>query len=327
MSSDINLINSKELPLVSVFCPAYNAENFIEKTLLSILEQDYENFEIVVSDDFSTDKTVSIVKRLSDKYPGKIILNENPRNLGITDNCNMALSLCRGKYISLFAGDDMMYPGKIKAQVVAMESDQDCSLCYHSVDILDGDNNSEVLFTTDVDKHSYFSFFDIIARGGIIGACSLMIRSDALPGYGFSTKFSNVSDWLLHIEVALRGKIIKVDGIYAGYLRHKNGASRKTFETLDEIKKTLDYINARYNYMPYILRTTKKGYRRYILGELARLFMIGDIQRLTCVYENHLNNMMLLKLLNKILCVLIFIRFHNTLIVKLAFNKLLRFTK
>ena len=194
--------------------------------------------------------------------------------------------MCRGKYIAFFAGDDLMYPGKITAQVAAMELEKDCSMSYHSVDILNGDNNNEILLTTDVGKQSYTSFLDVIAQGGIIGACSIMARRDAIPSYGFSNEFPIVSDWLMHIEIAARGRIVKVDGVFAGYIRHKNGASRKTFETLSEIQDTLRFIERRYNWAPEILKVTRKAHKRYMLGEMARNFIAGDRMRLQIINKN-----------------------------------------
>lgn len=307
-------------PLVSIFCPTYNAEKFIEKTLRSILEQDYDNIEIIVSDDCSTDATVAIVKRYADLYPRKIVLNVNEYNLGITDNCNVTLSMCGGKYMAFFAGDDLMYPGKISAQVSVMESDPDCSMTYHSVDVLDGDNGNKVLFTTERHEQKYFSFFDVIKRGGVIGACSIMARRDAIPSYGFSTDFPCVSDWLMHIEIALRGRVVKVDGIYAGYMRHSGGASRKTFETLVEIKETLDFINRRYNNNAELANATRKAYRRYIKGELARLFIAGDVQRLGMLYKDHLEGLPSYKALNLALMSMIRLRFHDAWITRKMFD-------
>lgn len=309
-----------EKSLVSILCPAYNAEKFIANTLRSILEQDYDNIEIVVSDDCSTDATVAIVKGFADLYPHKIILNVNECNLGITDNCNVTLAMCRGKYMAFFAGDDLMYPGKISAQVSAMEADPDCSMTYHSVDVLDGDNGNKVLFTTERHEQKYFSFFDVIKRGGVIGACSIMARRDAIPSYGFSTNFPSVSDWLMHIEIALRGRVVKVTGIYAGYIRHSKGASRKTFETLREIQGTLDFINKRYNNNTEMVNATRKAYQRYATGELARLFIAGDAQRLGVLYKEHLADMPIYKAINLVLMAMVRLRIHNTWITRKIFD-------
>ena len=72
--------------LVSVFVPVYNAEKFIEECILSIVNQNYQNIEIVISDDASTDNTPIILKKLEKKFPNKIKLFLQENNLGITNN-------------------------------------------------------------------------------------------------------------------------------------------------------------------------------------------------------------------------------------------------
>lgn len=307
---------SDECPLVSISLTAYNAEKFIEKTLQSIINQDYKNLEIILSDDASKDKTIEIVQRISKNYPGKIKLNINGVNLGITRNCNVALNMCNGKYIAFFAGDDLMYPGKISEQVKSMESDSDCSLSYHSVDVLDGDNNNNILFTTEIGKQRYQSFLDIISCGGMIGVCSVMVRRDSIPPGGFSNRFPSVSDWLMLIEVALRGKIVKVKGVYGGYLRHSNGASRKTFETLSEILETLQFLNSRYSNNSAIIHATNTGFKRYIYGEIARLFISGDAISIRMLKEKLLHNKYYLRGISNIFILMILLRLNNIKIIK-----------
>jgi glycosyltransferase involved in cell wall biosynthesis len=311
-----------EKPLVSIFCPTFNAEKFIENTLNSILTQDYERIEILISDDCSTDLTVEIVERISSLNPGKIHLNVNEKNLGITSNCNTLLKMCNGKYIAFFAGDDLMYPGKISAQVNVMEGNPDCSFSYHSVEVLDGDNSNRLIFTTERERQSYFSFLDIISRGGLIGVCSVMARLDALPPGGFSSKFPSVSDWLMLIEVALRGRIIKVDGIYGGYLRHSKGASRKTFETLGEIQETLEFINYRYGNNGAILNATNLAFKRYIYGEIARLFISGDANKIHLLKERFLVEKYYLRAISNIFICMIFIKVNKIKAIKNLYSYL-----
>jgi glycosyltransferase involved in cell wall biosynthesis len=313
---------SNKYPLVSILCPTYNSENFIEKTLESILSQDYRNLEIIISDDASTDKTVEIIQRISKNYPRKIKLNINQVNLGITKNCNVILNMCNGKYIALFAGDDLMYPGKISEQVNVMEYDSDCSLSYHSVNVLDGDNNNKIIFTTEVGKQKYHSFLDIINCGGMIGVCSVMVRRDSVPPGGFSNRFPSVSDWLMLIEVALRGKIVKVKGVYGGYLRHSNGASRKTFETLGEIVGTLDYLKDRYGQSKEIISVANRSFNRYIVGEIARLFISGDVLRLKMLIRTHIKGRKKLIFLAYSLVIMINLNIHRFSITRILYNKI-----
>ena len=107
-------------PLVSVCIPSYNNEKFIASTIESILLQDFQDFEIIVCDDQSTDSTTSVVKSFTDN---RIQLYINDKNLGITGNWNRAISLAQGKYIKLVCGDDILYPNCLQSQIDVLEND------------------------------------------------------------------------------------------------------------------------------------------------------------------------------------------------------------
>ena len=311
-----------ERPLVSVLCPTYNAEKFIKATLDSMAKQSYSNMEIVISDDCSTDSTLDIIQDYLKNSQLNVVLNVNPVNLGITPNCNKALSLCTGKYIAFFAGDDLMYQMKIDAQVELMQSDNDCTISYHAVDVLDGDNQNKKLFTTELSGQSYGSFVDIITRGGFVGVCSVMVRADAIPGGGYSESLPKVSDWLMTIEVALRGKVLKLDGVHGGYLRHSKGASRQTFETLWEIRGTLDFLKNRYNDNALICKAANVGYRRILIGEIARLFLTGNRLRLLELKKDHMRNQPILSVVWSLVYIMVLLGMNRLKWVKRLYNSI-----
>jgi len=105
-------------PLVSVCVPSFNNERFIAATLESVLNQTYSNFEILITDDCSTDRTVSIIREFSDP---RIRLVQNEVNLGIAENWRTALSAATGKYVKLLCGDDLIYPDCLRRQVQILE--------------------------------------------------------------------------------------------------------------------------------------------------------------------------------------------------------------
>jgi glycosyltransferase involved in cell wall biosynthesis len=105
-------------PLVSVCIPSYNSEEFIATTLESVLGQKFVDFEIVIADDKSTDRTISIVKGFNDP---RIRLIENEQNLGLGPNWNRVLSCARGQYVKLLGDDDLLYPECLARQVRALE--------------------------------------------------------------------------------------------------------------------------------------------------------------------------------------------------------------
>jgi glycosyltransferase involved in cell wall biosynthesis len=104
-------------PMVSVHVISYNQEKYVAEAIESAVNQDYPNLEVVVSDDASTDRTVSIIRDLESLHPGKIAALYNKTNVGVTSNSNRALSAFSGDFVAFLGGDDVLLPGKISAQV------------------------------------------------------------------------------------------------------------------------------------------------------------------------------------------------------------------
>lgn len=100
--------------LASVLLLTYNQEAFVAEALQSLLDQDYDDLEIVVSDDASKDKTWNVVSTLAHAYSGpkKIILNRNPHNMGIGANYAKAFALSSGDVVFSAAGDDASLPSR-----------------------------------------------------------------------------------------------------------------------------------------------------------------------------------------------------------------------
>lgn len=130
-------------PLVSVAFLSYNQEKYVEEALNSILNQSYENIEIIISDDCSSDGTLNVIKQRLANCDGKlkVKLIENERNLGITGNLSKAISYCKGEYIALAAGDDISFSNRIENCIDFLENNSDCSLVFTNVSLIDSASN------------------------------------------------------------------------------------------------------------------------------------------------------------------------------------------
>lgn len=102
--------------LVSVIMSVYNGEDTIEKSILSILNQDYDNLELLLLDDFSDDKTFDICKKYSE-LSKKIKLYRNEKNLGLTASLNILINESSGSYIARQDADDISFPNRISSQI------------------------------------------------------------------------------------------------------------------------------------------------------------------------------------------------------------------
>ena len=143
--------------IVSICIPSYNNESYISKTITSVLNQTYQNFEIIISDDASTDNTIEIAKSFNDS---RIKIFNNEINSGLTANWNRSIDLAQGDYIKLVCGDDILYPNCLEKQVKVLDNDTNFSIALvtshsHVINSIDkvifkrksvfkpGENNSE----------------------------------------------------------------------------------------------------------------------------------------------------------------------------------------
>jgi len=107
-------------PRVSVCIPVYNTERFILDAVASVLEQTYQDFELVIVDNASTDGTAALLARLGDS---RIRVFHNDANIGAQGNFNRAVSLARGEYLKVLCADDVLYPACLEKQVAIFEAD------------------------------------------------------------------------------------------------------------------------------------------------------------------------------------------------------------
>lgn len=122
----------------------YNQEKYVADALQSILSQDYDDLEVVISDDNSSDRTYEIISNIVAEYKGpfRIILNRNPVNLGIGANFHKAYTLSSGDWLFMAAGDDVSYAERCRIAETAIQ-DNPGSLCFAAYrEIIDGDGKS-----------------------------------------------------------------------------------------------------------------------------------------------------------------------------------------
>lgn len=120
----------------------YNQERYIADALKSALSQDYDELEIIVSDDHSSDRTFEIAQEIAAEYHGpfKIILNRNPQNIGIGCNFYKAYTLSHGEWLFMAAGDDISYPDRCSYVRAVIDKNPDVLAIGAIRDVIDGDN-------------------------------------------------------------------------------------------------------------------------------------------------------------------------------------------
>ena len=125
-------------PTVSVLVPTYNRSEFLKLAIESILRQDYDDYEIVITDNCSTDNTAEVVNGFKDN---RIKYYRNLVNVGATRNYNRALQMATGKYIAIFSDDDVMLPGNLAAKVRVLDQNITVGLVQSNTREIDAQGN------------------------------------------------------------------------------------------------------------------------------------------------------------------------------------------
>lgn len=108
--------------LVSIITPTFNAEKYIRATLLSVINQSYQNWEMILVDDASTDQTISVIEEFA-RNDNRIKLHKLPKNSGNGFARNVALEKAFGKYIAYLDADDLWFPEKLEKQIQFLKTD------------------------------------------------------------------------------------------------------------------------------------------------------------------------------------------------------------
>jgi glycosyltransferase involved in cell wall biosynthesis len=126
---------AKELPLVSIITPSYNQADFLEQTILSVLDQDYSNLEYLIVDGGSTDGSLEIIQKYSEKLAWWV----SEPDQGQTEAINKGFSKARGEILAWLNSDDTYLPGTVAEAVNYLNEHPDIGMVYGDANLIDGE--------------------------------------------------------------------------------------------------------------------------------------------------------------------------------------------
>lgn len=186
------------LPLVSVIMTVFNRADFLAQAIESVLASDYENFELLIVDDYSTDDSFSIAQKYA-ALDGRIRTERNSKNLGDYHNRNHAATLVKGKYIKYVDSDDLIYPHGLGVMVRAMEKYPNSAL-----GIISGNNQEEQPFPYELSSHE--AYIRNFYKQGIFntGPTGLIFRTENFRQVGGFTGKRFIGDTEINLRMAAR---------------------------------------------------------------------------------------------------------------------------
>ncbi len=128
----------------SVIICAYNIENYISRAIDSVLEQTFEDYELLLVNDGSKDKTLKILKEYEKNNKDKVRVIDNGKNLGLGRSRNIAIAEANGEYIVHLDGDDTLYEKETLAKIDETIGQEKIDLIYFGVKYVGGDNKAHI---------------------------------------------------------------------------------------------------------------------------------------------------------------------------------------
>jgi glycosyltransferase involved in cell wall biosynthesis len=209
------------MPKVSVLMPVFNGEEFIDQAIESILSQTFSDFELLVIDDASSDKSAEIVLAYKDT---RIRYERNPLNLGLSGARNRAIKSSNGEYLAWLDCDDISLPTRLEKQVLLLDNNPSVGLCGTWVQTLglDKEHIWEYPEQSEIVK-SRMIFDDPIATS------SAMVRRSCLPHDEpyFDLDYPTAEDYELWERISRQNVIVNIPEVLTYYRIHQKQTSKK----------------------------------------------------------------------------------------------------
>lgn len=243
-------MNQSNQPLVSVVIACYNHEFFVQDSIQSVIDQTYQNIELIIIDDGSKDGSVKKIQEMIPNCQQRFIRFEfrHRLNKGLSATLNEALEWCQGEYYSPLASDDMMLPGKTKLQVDFLDANKNISAVFGGIKLID---NNNIIIGERVRQSKQYSFKDIILHQHDLPAPTQMIRLSELKNVGGYDPNILIEDWYIWLRLSSYSDLYYMDHLLCLYRQHATNISKNLekmhngrFDVLSCFKDSIYYEEA-----------------------------------------------------------------------------------
>ncbi len=264
----------KEVPFVSVLMTAYNRENFIAEAIESVLTSSYTNFELVIVDDCSTDKTFEIIQYFAARDQ-RIRYYQNEKNLGDYPNRNRAAGYAKGDYIAYLDSDDTLMIDGLKNCIEAMLQFPDAGIgMYWSY-------SKGVAFCLDgaeaIRQHFFYRQLLVIGPGGTV-----LKRSFFEQMKGYPEKYGPANDMYFNLKAACYSELVLFPFAFSFYRIHDAQENKNEYSYLYN-----NYLYQKYALielsLPFSFKEKKwlanKNKRRFLVNIVKYFFKTRDVKQ------------------------------------------------
>lgn len=215
---------------ISVILPVYNTERYIKEAIQSIVDQTFQNWELILIDDASTDGTLEIAQSFKDS---RVKIVQNPSNMRVVKSLNLGIRLSSGKYVARMDADDISHPLRLEKQFKYLEEHKDVMLCGTWVQSIGGENRVIRAPLRHEQIQASFLFHNVIVHP------SVMFRREAFMREGmlYDETFTNAEDYDLWIRAIEKLGFANIGGVLLKYRVHDRNVSVLKAVNSDELDR------------------------------------------------------------------------------------------
>lgn len=240
------LLNNKEeseekmgRPLISICIPVYNGEHYIEKAIKSVLDQSYNDFELVIIDNKSTDRTLDVINKFNDT---RIKLYINKKNIGMVANWNKCLEKSKGEFIQFLCHDDYLDRLCLEKKINAFNYAKDICLVFNASYIIN--NEDTIIMKRKLNKAdklfdgTNFAHKSFLSRNLYGEPSNVMFKrniSEVIGGFDARLPYS--PDWDYWLRLSKFGKVYYINDFLMYYRVSSSSATSSMLKVKDKLKQ------------------------------------------------------------------------------------------
>jgi len=240
------------VPIISLCMPTYNRAGMVREAIDSILAQTFADFELIVSDNASTDGTEDVIRSYKDP---RIVYSCNPTNIGCHHNINKCLSLAKGEFIGIFMDDDIMMPDNLSQKMALFRKHPSVGLVHSKYHVIDGAGALVRSNTnwghgpdrdTDVVEDGQEVLKQMLLSRNIINMPTVVFRRCCYEQLGgFDDAFAHADDWeywmriAVHYDIGFIASPLVKWRVHSGSLTSTEVQSRNTFLSHEGLREEL----------------------------------------------------------------------------------------
>ena len=277
-----------EASLVSIVAVCYNHEGFLIETLESVLDQTYENIELFVVDDCSTDGSKELIKNWSSEIRKRdisIVTIFNSKNQGICKNLNNAIELCRGEYIQFISCDDVLQPFKIKNQIDILEKNSSSLMVYSNMSVID--KKGEELFSSwfkvnhpNVKPPQGYIYNDLI-KHYCLPAPTFLWKAEVFKKFGLFREDLIFEDLEFLLRVSRKIQISFINEVNVKYRFLESSLSHKMDDVFFK-----DVIKVYFENLNFVADWNRKNVENIIFDHLIRIYRLRNRKYKMLFFKN-----------------------------------------